>query len=81
MPLRHIIHMREIKAGIHEGGYFPGSGLNDHPTGGGRLDIARADGGSGIDDHRWKGVFGDEAIDLFLGQKFRAFVVPDHILQ
>ena len=46
MAVGDVVHMGEVEAGIDEGGHPPEGRLDDDPPGGGRLDVAGADGPS-----------------------------------
>ena len=52
MALRHVVDVHDVQPGIDIGRHPPGGGVADHPAGRRRLDVARADRGGRVDDHR-----------------------------
>jgi len=73
-----IIDMHNVESGIHVGRHSPGGRVQDHLTGRGWFDISRADGGRWIDNDHRRACLRGLPYEL-LGQKFRAFVVADHV--
>ncbi len=63
----HIVHMHQIEGGIHITRHPPARRLHDDPPSGRRLDVARADGGGGIDNHRRQSSLGRHGLDQPLG--------------
>src|SRR3954462_1532661 len=72
-----IANMDPVQAGVEEGGEFALQEIDNDLAGGGWFDIARANGGAGVDDDDGM-IFCEFERDLF-GLPFGAFVMIAHL--
>ena len=76
MAFRDIVHMHDVQPGIDESRHPAGGGIQDHASGWGWLDVARAHGSGGVDDHDILSLPGEVQHRLFRAV-FRPFVDAD----
>ena len=81
MPRRHVVHVHEVQTRIDEGGDFACGRLDDDAASGRRLDVARADGRGGIDDHSGQSLVPHHVLDQSLGNHLAALIGADGVLR
>lgn len=77
VALGDVVDMDDAEAGVDVGGHAAGGGVGDHAAGWGGLDVARADGGGGVDDDGGQPLFAHQAADGLFGGVFGALVDAD----
>ena len=81
MALRHVVYVDHVQPGVDEGRHAPGRRLHHHAPGGGRLHVARPDGGGGIHRHHRQPLLPLQALHLLLRQELGALVDADHVVE
>ncbi len=79
MALGDVVDVDDVQAGVDIGRHTPRRGVADHLAGRGRLDVARADRGGGIDHHHRDPVAPRKVQHGFLGEVLGPLVDADEI--
>ncbi len=79
VPLRDVVDMDEVEAGVDEGGHAAARRLDDDASGRRRFDVARADRRRRIDDHGREALLGDHPLDQTLGRDLAALIGADRL--